>query len=122
MNRTSPRTQGTSGSLLCTGAVITCPHGGHVSPATVPASNAVLLDGLPLATAAVTYLVTGCAHTVNGVPAPCTSVRWAGARDGLLVDGAPVLLDITDAYCFSAGLIPQGRPVVAPVHQGVVAG
>lgn len=119
MHRTS---HGRTGNLLGAGTVITCPHGGHVGPAAVPAFDAVLLDGLPVATAAATYTVTGCVHTVNGVPAPCTSVRWSTAREGVLVDGAPVLLDITDALCFSAGLLPQGRPVVAAVRRGVVAG
>jgi hypothetical protein len=113
---------GTAGQLFGTDTVITCPHGGRAGAAFAPASDAVLLDGLPVATAAGAYTVTGCTHVVNGTPTPCTSVRWSAERDGVLVDGAPVLLDITDAQCFTAGLVPQGRPLVTPAHRGVVAG
>lgn len=112
---------GSAGQLLGTDTVINCPHGGRVTAACTPASDAVLLDGRPVATDAGAYVVTGCAHTVNGTPSPCAVVRWTAERDGVLVDGVPVLLDRTQALVFGAQLVPQGRPVVAPVHQGVRA-
>ncbi|WP_255954125.1 hypothetical protein [Streptomyces odontomachi] len=111
-----------AGQLIGTDAVINCPHGGRVTAVFTPASDAVLLDGRPVATDAGSYAVTGCTHTVNGTPSPCTEVRWTADRDGVLVDGVPVLLDITRASCVAAHLVPQGRPVVAPVRRGVSAG
>lgn len=110
-----------AGHLLGTDTVINCPHGGRVAAARAPASDAVLLDGRPVATGAGAYVVTGCTHTVHGTPSPCTGVRWTADRDGVLVDGVPVLLDSTRAECVAAHLVPQGRPVVAPVHRGVRA-
>jgi hypothetical protein len=112
---------GSAGRLFGTDTVINCPHGGRVAAAAAPASDAVLLDGRPVATAAVHHIVTGCPHTVDGVPSPCTVARWTADRDGVLVDGSPVLLDSADALVFGAHPVPQGRPVVAPAGQGVRA-
>ncbi|WEB40869.1 hypothetical protein MOV08_17335 [Streptomyces yunnanensis] len=95
-----------------------CPHGGLVAQVSAGGA-AVRIDGAPVATAADLFTVSGCAHVVAGRPQPCTSVRWApdgGGRD-VCVDGVPVLLDSTAAMCFSAGLVPQGPPVVVAVHQ-----
>ncbi len=110
------------GNLFGTDTVITCPHGGRVRAVTGLASDAVLLDGLPVATASGAWTVTGCTHTTGSAATPCTSVRWSPGRDGVRVDGVPVLLNSTDAECFSAGLLPQGPPVVLPAHSGVSAG
>ncbi|WP_407287658.1 hypothetical protein [Streptomyces sp. BP-8] len=80
----------------------------------------VRIDGAPVATAAGLFTVSGCMHRVDGCAHPCTSVRWTpdAGDHAVRVDGVPVLLDTTAAMCFSAGLVPQGPPVVASVHQG----
>ncbi|MCZ4513029.1 hypothetical protein O3Q52_33730 [Streptomyces sp. ActVer] len=102
---------GASGGLLGTGAVISCPHGGRVTTATT-STSAVLMDGMPVATAEHGYVVTGCPHTVDGVPVPCVSVRWTADGSGVTVGGASVLLDTSAAECFTASFVPQGPPVV----------
>ncbi|WP_328869520.1 hypothetical protein OHT76_05040 [Streptomyces sp. NBC_00287] len=107
-----------SGSLLDAGAVIGCPHGGRASAATTPTA-AVLIDGRAVATAAHTYAVTGCPHTVNGVPTPCVTVRFTADGSGVTVDGAPVLLDTSAAQCLSAAFVPQGPPVVQAAQRKV---
>ncbi|MFG2828965.1 hypothetical protein ACGFWI_16145 [Streptomyces sp. NPDC048434] len=102
--------------------MISCPHGGRALSVAGAGSGAeVRIDGAPAVTAADLYTVSGCTHVVAGRPRPCTSIRWtpAAGDDAVLVDGAPVLLDTTAAMCFHAGLVPQGPPVVASVHQGV---
>ncbi|MCX5047005.1 MULTISPECIES: hypothetical protein [unclassified Streptomyces] len=100
-----------SGSLLDAGAVIGCPHGGRVTAATTP-SGGVRIGGAAVATASHAYVVTGCPHTVGGVPTPCVSVRWTAGDSGVTVDGAPVLLDTSAAQCLTAAFVPQGPPVV----------
>ncbi|MFG1671163.1 hypothetical protein [Streptomyces sp. Y7] len=107
-----------SGSLLDADAVIGCPHGGRVAPATTT-SGGVRLGGAAVATAAHSYVVTGCPHTVGGVPAPCVTVRWTADGGGVTVDGRPVLLDTSAAQCFSAALVPQGPPVVQAARRKV---
>jgi hypothetical protein len=110
-----------SGNVVHGGAVISCPHGGRALSATGAGGSAgVRIDGAPVATAADPFTVSGCPHSVGHQPQPCTSVRWMpGAEsDAVRVDGVPVLLDSTAAMCFSAGLVPQGPPVVTSVHQG----
>ncbi len=107
-----------SGSLLDAGAVIGCPHGGRVTAATAP-SGGVRIAGAAVATAAHTYVVTGCPHTVDGVPMPCVTVRWTADGGGVTVDGAPVLLDTSAAQCFTAALVPQGPPVVQAAQRKV---
>lgn len=107
-----------SGSLLDAGAVIGCPHGGRATAATTP-SGGVRIGGAAVATAAHAYVVTGCPHTVDGVPVPCVSVRWTAHGSGVTVDGAPVLLDTSAAQCFTAALVPQGPPVVQAAQRKV---
>ncbi|MEW2624186.1 hypothetical protein [Streptomyces sp. NPDC048106] len=100
-----------SGSLLHAATVIGCPHGGRATPATTP-SGGVRVDGAAVATAAHPYVVTGCPHTVDGVPSPCVSVHWTATTTGVTAEGAPVLLDTCAAQCLSAAFVPQGPPVV----------
>jgi hypothetical protein len=110
-----------SGNLINGGAVISCPHGGRASAASaLTGVHGVRLDGLPVPGGTDVFIVSGCPHTVDGVPHPCTTIRWSPASDSVLIDGVPVLLDTTHAQCFTAGLIPQGPPLVSAVQQGVV--
>lgn len=108
---------GTSGVLIGGDAVISCPHGGRATAA--QQSAAVLVNGSPVVTAAHTFTVTGCPHTVDRVPTPCVTVRWTADGTGVTVDGQPVLLDTSAAQCFSAARLPQGPPVVGPARREV---
>ncbi|MGW3119868.1 hypothetical protein ACWDBW_22445 [Streptomyces sp. NPDC001107] len=107
-----------SGSLLDASAVIGCPHGGRVTAATTP-SGGVRIGGAAVATGAHAYVVTGCPHSVAGVPSPCVSVRWTADGSGVTVDGAPVLLDTSAAECFTAAFVPQGPPLVQAAQRKV---
>ncbi|MGW7366516.1 hypothetical protein ACWGI8_24535 [Streptomyces sp. NPDC054841] len=109
-----------SGNLVNGGTSIRCPHGGRVVPAST-SSSGVRIDGHLVPTAADVFTVSGCGHTVDGVPHPCATVRWTPDRGGVLVDGSPVLLDSSSALCFSAALVPQGPPVVTTVARGVAS-
>ncbi|MGW3407133.1 hypothetical protein, partial [Streptomyces zhihengii] len=60
------------------------------------------------------------ASSVNGTPEPCLSVRWSPRPDGVLVDGAPVLLGTSGAQCLGAALVPQGAVVVTAGRGGGV--
>ena len=107
-----------SGSLLDAGAVIGCPHGGRVTAATTQ-SGGVRAQGAAVATAAHTYVVTGCPHTVDRVPSPCVAVRWTAHAGGITVDGVPVLLDTSAAQCLTAAFVPQGPPIVQAAQRKV---
>ncbi|MFD7438882.1 hypothetical protein [Streptomyces sp. NPDC059861] len=109
---------GTSGGLLGAAAVISCPHGGRATAATT-SDGTVFIDGVPVATAAHSYVVTGCPHTVDRVPMPCVAVRWTGSDTGVTVDGTPVLLDTSTAQCLTAAFVPQGPPVVQSAQRKV---
>ncbi|WP_280869401.1 hypothetical protein [Streptomyces sp. MJP52] len=108
-----------SGSLLAADAVIGCPHGGRVTPAATP-SGGVRVAGAAVVTGAHGHLVTGCPHTVDGVPSPCVGVRWTAHDGGVTVDGVPVLLDTSAAECLNVALVPQGPPVVRSAGRRVV--
>ncbi|WP_069814587.1 hypothetical protein [Streptomyces sp. TP-A0874] len=111
-----------SGKVIHAGTQIGCPHGGRAGTAPTP-SRGVLLDGRTAVNDSVVHTVTGCPHTVDGVPTPCTSIRWSPPTDSVRVDGAPVVLETTPALCYTAGLVPQGPPVVSSVTpRGVVCG
>lgn len=104
------------GIIVGAAAPLHCPHGGRASAAS--AYPAVRLDGWPVHTASDAFVVTGCPHTVDGVPHPCATVRWSPRADGVRVDGVPVLLHTSPAQCFSAALVPQGAPVVDAARRG----
>jgi hypothetical protein len=105
-----------------TGTVVGCPHGGRAGAAGGDARG-VLVDGRPVATGALVHAVTGCRHTVDAVPVPCTTVRWTPASGGVLVDGSPLLPENAPGTCFTARLVPQGAPVVtSTTEEGVVCG
>ncbi|MEV7084828.1 hypothetical protein AB0O07_02800 [Streptomyces sp. NPDC093085] len=113
-----------SGNLITTGSTISCPHGGRVAAVSGTASGAtgVRVDGALLPAPGDAFRVTGCPHTVGGVPDPCLSVRWMPVRSKgvVLVDGEPLLSDATAALCLNAALVPQGAPAVAaPSGRGV---
>ncbi|MBC9728852.1 hypothetical protein [Streptomyces sp. TRM68367] len=112
---------GTSGILLDADAVIGCPHGGRVAAATPPAGG-LRIAGAAVATATHSWVVTGCPHTVDGVPVPCVTVRWTADGTGVTVAGAPVLLDTSAAQCFSAAHVPQGPPVIQATQRKVTHG
>ncbi|NBE52384.1 hypothetical protein [Streptomyces boluensis] len=106
-----------SGNLLGAGAVVSCPHGGRAAAGQGAAG--VHINGAAVATAAHSYTVMGCPHTVDGVPTPCVTVRWTAGASGVTVDGAPVLLDTSAAQCFTAASVPQGPPVVHSAQREV---
>jgi hypothetical protein len=118
-------TAGTASGPLTTASVLRCPHGGTVRPAQ-GAPAPVRIAGAPVATAGDVFTVTGCPHSEDGRPRPCTTVRFnpdtgtggtGGAR--VLVAGRPVLTTRTAAQCFSADLTPHGPPVAGDAPQGV---
>ncbi|WP_069169423.1 hypothetical protein [Streptomyces griseus] len=107
-----------SGTIVSAAAILRCPHGGRAAAAHAHAP--VRLDGLPVHTASDAFVVTGCPHTVDGVPHPCTTVRWSPQPGcGVRVGGLPVLLDTSAAQCLGAALVPQGAPVVDAALKGV---
>lgn len=108
----------TSGTIVSAAATLHCPHGGRAASA-ANAHAAVRLDGLPVHTASDAFVVTGCPHTIDGVPHPCTSVRWSPQPGGVRIDGVPVLLHTSAAQCFGAAHVPQGPPVVGAALRGV---
>ncbi|MEU6703554.1 hypothetical protein [Streptomyces wuyuanensis] len=111
-----------SGKVIHAGTAIGCPHGGRAG-AVPSASHDVLVDGLSAVSGTAVHTVTGCRHTVDGIPVPCTSIRWTPADGGVLLDGSPLLLESTSARCLTAGLVPQGPPVVGgSSYEGVACG
>ncbi|MFD4690350.1 hypothetical protein [Streptomyces sp. NPDC058463] len=105
-----------SATIVSAAATLTCPHGGRASATT--AHPAVRLDGQPVHTASDTFVVTGCPHTVDGAPHPCTTLRWSPQPGGVLIDGSPVLLHTSAAHCYSAAHVQHGPPVVHADRQG----
>ncbi|WP_419993645.1 hypothetical protein [Streptomyces boninensis] len=97
-----------NGALITDAAVISCPHGGRAHAA---GAGGLKLDGRPIATAATTYTVSGCRQR----PTPCTTVRFTPPRDGLRLDGVPLLLDSTPAVCLTAEGLAQGAATVTGV-------
>lgn len=108
------------GFLFHVGAVAMCPHAAPIQ--TITANARVLVNGLPVATLADLYFVTGCAFTTPAaVPSPCVRVQWLTPATRVLVSGAPPIVNTSTGLCVNAAQAPQGPPVVVSTQPRVVA-
>lgn len=107
------------GPIVHVGASINCTH---AAPVTITSTNTrVLVSGMPVATLADMFLVVGCPFTVPGPkPQPCVKVQWIAPATRVLVNGQPVILQVSAGLCQSAEQIPQGPPVVAATQMRVI--
>ena len=106
-----------AGPSLTAASTLLCPHGGQVT--IIPANVRAMAGGAPIATAADTFLVAGCAFTLPGpVPSPCVSVQWIvpGLR---LKAGGPALDAGSVGLCLAATGAPQGPVSVVATQPGV---
>jgi hypothetical protein len=109
------------GPLFHVGATAICTHAGPVT--TVSTNFRVLVNGLPVATLADTFLVTGCVFTLPGPPPkpqPCVKIQWLMPALRVLVNGQPVILQTSTGLCQSAEQIPQGAPTVLVAQPRVI--
>jgi hypothetical protein len=107
------------GPLIQLGATIMCPHGGQVTD--VPTNARVLASGMPVATAADTFLVAGCAFQLPPpTPSPCLTVQWLTPAVRVMVNGTPALLQTSAGLCQNPAQVPQGPPIVAATQVRVI--
>jgi hypothetical protein len=72
-------------------------------------------DGTFLATAADTFVVTGCPFQIPAVvpiPSPCVTVRWLVPDTRVKVNGSPTLSRSSVGLCLSAAQVPQGPVLI----------
>lgn len=106
------------GPLIQTGATIMCPHGGQVT--NVPTNTRVLASGMPLATAADTFLVAGCVFQMPPpTPSPCLTVQWIAPAVRVMINGSPALVQTSVGLCQNPAQVPQGPPIVAATQPRV---
>lgn len=110
-----------SGSSVTTSSTLRCPHGGQVQ---IVSTNArAKADGSPLATAADTFLVSGCPYQLAAtppVPSPCTTVRWLVTDTRVTAGGNATISQSAAGLCLSSASVPQG-PVSVVNTQAKVA-
>jgi hypothetical protein len=90
------------GYLLHQGATVLCLHAGQAQP-TVP-SPRVTVSNQPVVTLQSPYVVAGC--TLPPPPAangPCVTAQFVSASTRIQVQGAPVLLQDSQAICAPTG-------------------
>lgn len=97
------------GFLIQKGATVTCVHGGQATP-TVP-SPAVTLGGMPAATVAAAWQVTGCPGVPSQVP-PCVTAQWSTGTTQVTSYGQPLVIMGGTAAC-----TPAGTPLLPIVTQ-----
>lgn len=109
------------GPLLHVGAVASCPHGmGQLS--IISSNSRVLVGGQPVATAADTGAIAGCAFTVpTGKPQPCMATQWLTPSTRVTVGGQPALTQPGPHLCLSADQIPAGPAIVSVCQSRVIA-
>jgi hypothetical protein len=88
---------------------------------TISSNARVLVNGLPVATLADQYLVTGCPFNVSGSPSPCVRVQWLTPAVRVLVNGVPPILNTSTGLCLNPAQVPQGPPIVTTTQPRVVA-
>ena len=89
------------GFVVHQGAVVTCMHGGQAQP--VAPNPRVLVSGLPVATLATPYVVAGCPFVAPGGNGPCVSAQWVVGATRVLVGGAPLVVQGSQAVCVPTG-------------------
>jgi hypothetical protein len=76
---------------------------------------------MPLATAADTFLVAGCAFQLPPpTPSPCLTVQWLTPAVRVMVNGTPALLQTSAGLCQNPSQVPQGPPIVAATQVRVI--
>ena len=83
------------------GAVVMCMHGGLAQP-TAP-NPRVLVSGQPVTTLAAPYVVAGCAFVPPAGNGPCVTGQWLTGSTRVLVAGAPLVLQSSQAVCAPTG-------------------
>lgn len=90
------------GSLLHSGAGVTCVHAGKAKP--VAFSPRVKVSGKAIVTMSNAYKITGCTFpTISSGSPPCATATWTKAATRVTSMGQPVLLQDSTATCIPTG-------------------
>jgi hypothetical protein len=89
------------GPVVHLGATVLCMHGGQAMP-TAP-NPRVLVSGQPVSTLAAPYVVAGCPFVPPGGNGPCVTAQWVTGSTRVLVAGAPLVLQTSQAVCAPTG-------------------
>ena len=89
------------GPVVHLGATVLCMHGGQAMP-TAP-NPRVLVSGQPVSTLAAPYVVAGCPFVPPGGNGPCVTAQWVAGSTRVLVAGAPLVLQTSQAVCAPTG-------------------
>jgi hypothetical protein len=89
------------GPVVHLGAAVLCMHGGQAMP-TAP-NPRVLVSGQPVSTLAAPYVVAGCPFVPPGGNGPCVTAQWVVGSTRVLVAGAPLVLQTSQAVCAPTG-------------------
>jgi hypothetical protein len=92
------------------GATVLCMHGGQAQP-TAP-NPRVLVSGQPVTTIAAPYVVAGCPFVPPAGNGPCVTGQWVSGSTRVLVAGAPLVLQSSQAVC-----APTGTGLIVVVTQ-----
>ncbi len=102
------------GFVLHLGATVLCAHAGQATP--MGPNPRVLVSGQPIVTITSPYAIAGCALPSNA-GGPCVTAQWVRGATRVLSNGAPVLLQDSQAIC-----APTGTPLSPVVMQTRVIG
>jgi hypothetical protein len=89
------------GPVVHLGATVLCMHGGQAMP-TAP-NPRVLVSGQPVSTLAAPYVVACCPFVPPGGNGPCVTAQWVVGSTRVLVAGAPLVLQTSQAVCAPTG-------------------
>ena len=98
--------------ILTRSSIILCPHGGMVTHVPMGFAGELINGELPLMLTD-TYFIAGCPNLLNGTMSACFRVMWLTGSVTKLINGVPVLTNISIGICQSISNIPQGPPIIA---------
>ena len=105
-----------AGPSLTAGSTLQCPHGAAVQ--ITPSNAHAKAGGDLLATAADTFVISGCPFAPGGTPMPCLTVQWT-VTDQQVTAGAATLDQSSVGLCLNAAQAPQGPVVVVSTQSAV---
>lgn len=106
------------GPLFHVGGTAICPHAAQIN--TISSNTRVMVNGMPVATMADTFVVAGCIFNVASTPQPCVTAKWLTPATRVMVNGQPAILQTSTGLCSSAAQVPAGPPTVVSAQTRVL--
>jgi hypothetical protein len=97
-------------NLLNTASVMSCPHGGTVTP--ISSNTRVSVGGGNALRPSDTFVIVGCPFPPSGTPHPCVQVNWVVSAQRSKAVSDFTLTESSVGLCVAADQAVQGTVLI----------